>query len=91
MEEENIEVAPEQTAIDYTWLLEQMYLEEQEQTEMLQEIHSELEQVNVNFTAVSGEVEEVGGKVWLILCLAVFSFCWSCMRGWRKAVVQSGK
>ena len=93
MEEENVIVTPtpEATQIDYTWLLEQMYLEEQEQTELLQEVRSELEQANVNLNAINSGVEKVGENVWFILCLVLLSFCCSCMRGWRKAVMGYGR
>lgn len=78
------EGSAEVEAVDYTEILEQIYGEMQTQTETLMEIKTAYE---VNYDALM----ELSGSVLVLLVLSVLTFCWSCMRQWRKNVLKIGE
>ena len=72
---------PTPTPIDYTELLTGI---KQEIGEMRMELRQEIGVANE-------EMYLIGRDVRIILALVLLSFCWSCMRQWRKNVLKGAK
>ena len=53
-------------------------------TETLAEIRKEINGLNTGVTNLSGDVR-------VILVFVVITFCWSCMRQWRKNILKLGE
>ena len=77
MEENNTEV------IDYTELLEQILAEQKAQTAEIQSVKSEV-------VECSGYVYALQHYVTVLIAFTVLTFCWSCLRQWRKNVLKVG-
>lgn len=74
---------------------EDLLQNEVDYTEILQQIKSELETQNFNaevlhadLVRVENEVQFIGHDVRIIMTFVILSFCWSCMRAWRKNVTK---
>lgn len=78
MEEKNAEV------VDYTEFLEQILAEEQAQTETLVAIRDKQADSFL-------QLQTLNGSLITIVAFLVLSFCWSCMRQWRKNILKMGE
>lgn len=47
-----------------------------------------LSEISVGINAINDGVQNIGHDVRVILCIVLLSFCWSCMRGWRRNVTK---
>ena len=89
---EETEVVPSVTPVpSYEEILAQIYGEMQTQTELLTEIKKE--EQSILDMVVEGYKEYVEARVALgvILVFYIISFCWSCMRQWRKNILKMGE
>lgn len=80
MEEESV---AEVIAVDYTELLEQILAEEQAQAEMVAEIKQMQEDSFL-------QLQTLNGSVLVVVMFLALEFCWSCMRQWRKNIIETG-
>lgn len=85
------ESTAEVVAVDYTEILEQVYGEMQTQTELLAEIKKQDESLLDNVVKGYKEIVEARWALGVILAFYILSFCWSCMRQWRKNVLKMGE
>lgn len=72
-----------EVVVNYTEILQEMYGEMQVQTEELVAMREE-------FQGVKENVWDINATTGLLFLVAVFSFCWSCVRQWRKNVLKMG-
>lgn len=77
MEEQNTEV------IDYTELLAQILAEQKVQTAEIQSVKAEIDQC-------AGDVYGIMHCETVLIMFTVLTFCWSCLRHWRKNVLKVG-
>lgn len=47
-----------------------------------------LTEISVDANNLHYEVQKINADVRIILCIVLLSFCWSCMRGWRRNVTK---
>ena len=80
-----------EVVVNYEEVLANMYEEMQAQTELLTEIKKE--EQSILEMAIEGYKEHVEARwaLGVILAFYVISFCWSCMRQWRKNVLKMGE
>lgn len=73
-----------EVVVNYEEVLANMYEELQAQTEELVAMREE-------FQGVKENVWDINATTGLLFLLAVLTFCWSCMRQWRKNVLKMGE
>ena len=71
-------------SVNYEEILEQMYGEMQEQTELLTELKQCRKESYV-------QLQTLNGSLVVVVAFLVLEFCWSCMRQWRKNLVGGSK
>lgn len=80
-----------EVVVNYEEVLANMYGELQAQTELLAEIKKEEQSILDEVIEVYKENVEARYALCAILAFYVISFCWSCIRQWRKNVLKMGE
>lgn len=80
-----------EVVVNYEEVLSQMYGEMQKQTELLEEIHSEVSPLNGAFDVANEYLGKIGLSVDVIMVFAIFVALWDSVRHWRKNVLKVGE
>lgn len=80
-----------EVVVNYEEVLANIYGEMQAQTELLAEIKKDDESLLDAVLNCYKEHVEARWALCVIMVFYIISFCWSCMRQWRKNILKTGE